>query len=103
MIRVPEPAAPIYDELAAAGVRLWEEDGQIRYRAPRGALTARRLAALRAQKGAVLARLREADALPQVEPDPDGRLLPFPLTDVQAAYLLGRGHAVPFGGVGCHG
>ncbi|MBX6385505.1 MAG: non-ribosomal peptide synthetase, partial [Microbispora sp.] len=31
------------------------------------------------------------------------RYEPFPLTDIQQAYWIGRGDAVEFGGVGCHG
>ena len=38
-----------------------------------------------------------------VEIDAAGRFEPFPLTDVQMAYVLGRGEAHAYGGVGCHG
>ncbi|MCD0447746.1 amino acid adenylation domain-containing protein [Actinocorallia sp. API 0066] len=39
--------------------------------------------------------------VPRTE-DPD-RFEPFPLTDTQQAYWIGRGDAVELGGVGCHG
>ncbi|MCF6526636.1 condensation domain-containing protein, partial [Streptomyces sp. JJ36] len=36
--------------------------------------------------------------LPEIEPDPEGRYAPFPLTDLQQAYLLGRGEGFALGG-----
>ncbi|WP_031074637.1 non-ribosomal peptide synthetase [Streptomyces sp. NRRL WC-3742] len=89
-------------ELQHAGVQLWEDAGQLRYRAPKGALTPELLARLRAGKEAVLAHLAEQHAAPAIVPDPDSRTEPFPLTDVQAAYLLGRGDAFGHGKVACH-
>ncbi len=53
----------------------------------------------------LLPRLRaagaEADAAPWV-PDPTARSAPFPLTDVQQAYLVGRGGAFALGNVATH-
>jgi yersiniabactin nonribosomal peptide synthetase len=40
--------------------------------------------------------------LPQIVPDPPSRHLPFPLTDVQQAYLIGRGDAFALGQVSTH-
>ncbi|MEU6479080.1 amino acid adenylation domain-containing protein [Streptomyces sp. NPDC047017] len=39
---------------------------------------------------------------PPPAPDPEHRHDPFPPTDVQLAYWLGRGEEFPLGGVGCH-
>ncbi|MEV4202904.1 amino acid adenylation domain-containing protein [Micromonospora globbae] len=89
-------------ELAQLGVQLWEEDGQLRFRAPTGVLTEQRRAALRQHREQVLAVVRDA-AVPTAVPHPDQRYEPFPLTDVQSAYLLGRGDSYAYGGVGCHG
>ncbi|WP_405792638.1 amino acid adenylation domain-containing protein [Streptomyces sp. NBC_01506] len=88
-------------ELSAAGVQLWEDAGQLRYRAPKGTLTPDRIARLRAAKEDVLAALR-SDLLPTIVPDPENRFEPFPLTDVQAAYLVGRQQGYAYGGVACH-
>ncbi|MCT9799722.1 condensation domain-containing protein, partial [Staphylococcus aureus] len=44
----------------------------------------------------------EPDAAPSVFADLDARYEPFPPTDVQRAYWLGRGHEFPLGGVGCY-
>ncbi|WP_370418414.1 amino acid adenylation domain-containing protein [Streptomyces sp. QH1-20] len=41
--------------------------------------------------------------LPTLRPDAAGRYEPFPLTETQQALWIGRGAAVDFGNVGCHG
>jgi pyochelin synthetase len=95
--------ADLFAELERDGVTLWEDGGRLRYRAPRGLMTEARLALLRDNKDELLARLRTDDGDAQLVPDPDGRDLPFPLTEVQQAYLLGRREAFALGGVACHG
>ncbi|TDT42715.1 pyochelin synthetase [Streptomyces sp. BK208] len=96
-------AGAYVDELTALGVTLYEEDGRLRYRAPRGVLTEERLRELRDRKDAVLAHLRAREFGPGLVVDPAARHEPFPLTDVQSAYLLGRSAAFAYGGVACHG
>ncbi|GAU68923.1 putative pyochelin synthetase [Streptomyces sp. NBRC 110611] len=90
-------------ELTALGVTLYEEAGRLRYRAPKGALTPERLGWLRDHKDEVLVHLKETELGPGLVPEPGARHEPFPLTDVQAAYLLGRSDAFDYGGVACHG
>ncbi|TGU92142.1 non-ribosomal peptide synthetase, partial [Mesorhizobium sp. M00.F.Ca.ET.186.01.1.1] len=47
--------------------------------------------------------LLQKEAQPvEVVPDPAARFTPFPLTDVQSAYLLGRYELFGYGGVACH-
>ncbi|MEU6701231.1 amino acid adenylation domain-containing protein [Pseudonocardia sp. NPDC046786] len=88
-------------ELRGRGATLWADGGSLRFRAPRGVLTTELRESLTARKEEVLALLR-ADEEPVVVGDPDARHEPFPLTDVQAAYLLGRYDVFGYGGVACH-
>jgi pyochelin synthetase len=99
----PEPAdvAAIVDDLEALGVELWAQEGSLRYRAPHGVLTSQRLDLMRSQKAELITYLLSAGDIPVVA-DPDAGHQPFPLTDIQAAYLIGRRPAVAYGGVGCH-
>ncbi len=90
----------LMSELEKSGIRLWEEAGQLRFRAPKGVMTEERITALRAEKESILAVLRANE--PTVTPDPANRYEPFPLTDVQAAYLLGRHDSFGYGCVSCH-
>ncbi|MGC0155689.1 amino acid adenylation domain-containing protein [Chromobacterium vaccinii] len=88
-------------EMEALDIRLWVEQGQLRFRAPDGALTEERKALLREHKAALIAHLSEEAEAPRA--DPANRHQPFPLTDIQAAYLVGRSDAYAYGGTGCHG
>ncbi|MFP8883757.1 non-ribosomal peptide synthetase [Streptomyces mangrovi] len=94
--RTPET---LVADLRERGVQLWEDGGRLRFRAPRGVLTDEWREALAARKEAVLACLRAES--PPVVRDLEHRYDPFPLTDVQSAYLLGRREAFAYGGVGC--
>ncbi|PJJ05987.1 pyochelin synthetase [Streptomyces sp. 2333.5] len=89
-------------QLRHAGAQLWEEDGTLRYRAPKGTLGLDELRALKEHKAGVLEWLRAEDRPASLVPDPAARHEPFPLTDVQAAYLLGRNEVFDYGGVACH-
>ncbi|MEU8119213.1 amino acid adenylation domain-containing protein [Spirillospora sp. NPDC049024] len=93
-------AGQLIAELAREGVHLWEEAGRLRFRAPQGVLTDERRALLAARKDELLEYLSRP-AAPELVPDPAARHEPFPLTDVQAAYLLGRGDAFDYGGTAC--
>ncbi|WP_434570426.1 amino acid adenylation domain-containing protein [Pseudomonas sp. Z3-6] len=96
------PAAKLLSELKSLGVELWPQDGQLKFRAPQGLLNAERLAQLREHKEQIL-HLLEAQERPLVQADPANHHAPFPLTDVQNAYLLGRQSSFGYGNVACHG
>ncbi|WP_422768957.1 amino acid adenylation domain-containing protein [Plantactinospora sp. WMMC1484] len=85
------------------GVQLWVDGDNLRYRAPTGVMTDDRLARLRTAKAEILALLRAEEALDTIVAQPEERYSPFPLTDIQTAYLVGRSASVPYGGLGCHG
>ncbi|MFE5076192.1 non-ribosomal peptide synthetase [Streptomyces halstedii] len=95
-MNIPELLARYADE----GVVLWAQDGQLRFRAPQGRLTDTHRAELRTHKDALLRHLEAGE--PALSGDPENRHEPFPLTDIQAAYLIGRTDAYAYGGVGCH-
>ncbi|SEG43482.1 pyochelin synthetase [Saccharopolyspora kobensis] len=98
-------ARELLEEFAGAGIRLWREDQQLRFRAPRGAMTDHRLAALRSCKAELLATMADtaAEGPGAVwQADPEAAAEPFPLTDIQSAYLFGRNSAFDYGGVSCH-
>ncbi|GAA3734298.1 non-ribosomal peptide synthetase [Salinactinospora qingdaonensis] len=96
-------AAELVSELESLGVHLWEDDGQLRFRAPKGVMTEERRQAIRSCREELLAHLRGGEAAVLATPDRENRFEPFPLTDVQTAYLLGRRDAFAYGGVACHG
>jgi pyochelin synthetase len=89
-------------EFEAVGVRLWNESGQLRFRAPRGVLTEQRRLLLRDHKQALLEYLRPDAEVAALTPEPAMRFEPFPLTELQTAYLLGRQSVFAYGGVGSH-
>ncbi|MER5550623.1 amino acid adenylation domain-containing protein [Streptomyces sp. NPDC002793] len=92
--------AELLARCADEGVHLWAQDGQLRFRAPQGRLTDGLRTALRTHKEAILHHLEADDAV--LRSDEAGRHEPFPLTDIQAAYLIGRTDAYAYGGIGCH-
>ncbi|WP_330985439.1 MULTISPECIES: amino acid adenylation domain-containing protein [Enterobacterales] len=90
--------------LETQGIELWREDEQLRFRAPAGVMTAALKQQLSAHKPALLAWLEEEErAEQQITPDVAGRYQPFPLTEAQQAYFVGRHSAFTFGGVACRG
>ncbi|NVZ50343.1 amino acid adenylation domain-containing protein [Pseudomonas sp. B6002] len=88
-------------ECEALGIRLWAEAGQLRFRAPAGALDDALKQRLREHKELLLQWFSPQQA--EVVADPANQFQPFAVTDVQAAYLVGRSDAYDYGGVGCHG
>ncbi|HLO95145.1 MAG TPA: condensation domain-containing protein, partial [Burkholderiaceae bacterium] len=107
----PAPSAPqdsmenLLQRLRQRGVQLQAEGAQLRVSAPKGALDEELRAALSAGKSEILRLLqsqgRRAE-LPQVRPQPAQRHQPFPLTDVQHAYWMGRQPFVELGGFSTH-
>lgn len=67
-------------DLAARGIELWTEEGQLRYRGPAGALTEADKGVLRSRKGELIAYLaaRAAAPAPMSPPPPEGALVASP-------------------------
>jgi pyochelin synthetase len=102
-------AVEFLTELSKQGVKVWADGNQLRYRAPKGVMTAALRSKLAERKAELLTFLSQdqgsklAMALPQIVPAPDQLYQPFPITDVQQAYWLGRHATFELGNVASHG
>nr|UYH37513.1 amino acid adenylation domain-containing protein [Myxococcaceae bacterium MCy9487] len=92
----------LLSEVNRRGIKLWEEGNRLRFSAPQGVLSPELRNELAERKAELLELLHAAVELPRAEPDPSRRHEPFPLTDIQQAYWVGRAGAVDLGGVSTH-
>ena len=53
----------LLEEMADAGIRLWVEDGKLKFRAPSGAMTVERANLIKKNRDAVIAALNEPRSL----------------------------------------
>src|SRR4051812_25652778 len=93
-------------ELHKRGVKLQLENDDLRVSAPAGVLTRELQQSLRSNKAEIVRLLRAGLAHPEtpfasVQADPAHRGEPFPLTEIQHAYWIGRDHATE-GNVATH-
>ncbi|WP_329241745.1 amino acid adenylation domain-containing protein [Actinoallomurus sp. NBC_01490] len=98
-------AQDLLSELHRRGIRLRMTDGRLDVLAPAGALTAELRERLRLNREELIDLLRRSgpeEEVPAIVPQPGERYEPFPLTDIQHAYWVGRGSAVELGGVSTH-
>lgn len=93
----------LIDKLNGLGIKLWTENGQLRYQAPKGAMTAEIVSELKENKEAIIKKLEAESASVQFEAHPDDRYSQFPLTNIQNSYVVGRNSAYSLGDVTCHG
>ncbi len=94
-------------ELTQKGIKLWVEDDQLRVRSPLGMLSPQLREQLVQSKAELLLMLRQnqvnAGELPVIQPAPENRYQPFPLTDIQHAFWVGRSGIFELGNVANHG
>lgn len=93
--------ASIIADFESRGVYLWANQGNLKFKAPAGVMTAALKTQLQDNKAALIDYLSDP-VMAAIEPNYADRYQPFPLTDLQVAYLVGRNNAVEYGGVGCH-
>ncbi|AFJ01561.1 putative non-ribosomal peptide synthetase [Methylophaga frappieri] len=93
--------ATIVSDFEALGVYLWAEHDQLKFKAPAGVLSDAHKEKLKHHKDELIAFLADP-VIDGIQPDLENRYSPFPLTDLQLAYLVGRTNAIEYGGVGCH-
>lgn len=96
-------------KLAELNIKLWVDDNQLRINAPKGALTQDLRNALQVSKANLLdyfSGLESVDSTetewPQLHPDLEQRYDPFPLTEIQHAYWMGRNSGIELGNVATH-
>ncbi|MBB1485775.1 non-ribosomal peptide synthetase [Oceanospirillum sediminis] len=102
MSNMTRAVSQIIDELKAMGVHLWTEDQQLRFKAPVGALTEEYRQIIKQRKQEFIDHLSSDNKDTGIQIDPENRYEPFPLTDLQVAYIVGRRNNYELGGVGCH-
>lgn len=83
-------------------IQLWTEDGKLKFKAPKGVMEQNDLEFLKENKAKILDYLESENKGMTIQEDLPNRYKPFPLTDVQSAYLLGRNPGFRYGGVACH-
>ncbi|WP_020588914.1 non-ribosomal peptide synthetase [Desulfobacter curvatus] len=97
----------LLQELSDEGIRLWEKDGKLQFRAPKGAINENIKKEISKRKNEIISLLKSSDHDHKhnrlsAEPDLENRYTPFPLSDVQSAYLIGRNEAFELGNIACH-
>src|SRR5262245_44421104 len=88
----------LIDELDTAAIQLWLDQGQLRFRAPPGALSTDLRERIVAAKPELIKRLL-AQGKSGLLLDEAGRFQPFPQTPIQRAYIVGRTEALALGGM----
>lgn len=81
------------------GVTFYLEGDKLRYTAPKGIMDVVAKDEVRQYKSEIMCYLEKNNA--KVICDPQNKYLPFQLTDIQSAYLVGRNKSYQYGGVGC--
>lgn len=90
--------------LRSRKVRLWLDDGQLRFEAPSGAVDENLRAQLKAHKSALVAAFQATASpkAPRLAADPQRRNVPFPLTELQQAYWVGESGAFAQSAKACY-
>lgn len=91
----------LIDKHESLGIKLWVDNGKLKFRAPAGVMNSERKAELIDHKNELIEYLNDKSDT-NLTCDVENKYTAFPLTDVQTAYLFGRSNAYEYGGVGCH-
>jgi epothilone synthetase B len=100
--------ADLLTDLEQRGIRLWPDGGELGVRSPKGALTPELRQQILQHKTEILNLLSQCDdagltaPVLQIVPAPDQRHEPFPLTEIQQAYWVGRTSTYELGNVSIH-
>lgn len=90
------------EKLKSRKINLWVEGNNIHYKAPNAAMTPEIVKEIKEYKQQIVEYLTNQSEGRITYINEKDRYKPFPLTDVQAAYMLGRKKVFQYGGVSCH-
>jgi pyochelin synthetase len=99
----------LLNSLSKKGIKLSANGASLEIDAPKGVITSELRDSLVSHKLEILELLRQqnidssSNSLPTIAPDPDRRYEPFPLTDMQHAFWVGRSGVLELGNVANHG
>ena len=83
-------AIELLNDLEEKGVGLWEDEGKLRFRAPKGIITDEIKSLMVKKKQEILEILKNKGNFPSIKGDLENFNAPFPVTDLQGAYYVGR-------------
>lgn len=92
----------IMNLLEEKGFSVWLDEEKLKYKAPRENITEENLNLLKEHKFEIISLLKKRKEGDLIVIDRTNRYEPFPLTDVQTAYLMGRRELFEYGGLACH-
>lgn len=83
------------------GIKLWLDNGRLKYSAPAGVMTDERKDDIRRYKGDIIAYLKENQIIGSITHKEGERYANFSLTPIQESYIIGKTGAYEYGGIGC--
>ena len=89
----------LIEEYQKMGIELFLDKENLKFKAPKGVMTSEIKEVLKKNKQQIIEYLLMEK---EIKPDAEHKYNPFPLTDVQAAYMLGNSSVYEFGGFSCH-
>lgn len=96
-------AGELLVELEEKGVTFEVAGEKLKYKDSEGNFSANCKEKVKIYKNEIIEILTQSSKLEEFRIDKEFGIMEYPLTDVQAAYLIGKTEAVEWGGVGCKG
>lgn len=96
-------AGELLVELEKKGITFETVDGKLKYKDSKGNFTENSKEKVKKYKEEIIEILKKKQTIDEFITDNDYETNVYPLTDVQAAYLVGKTEAVKWGGIGCKG
>lgn len=90
----------VIEECIKRGIQLWTENCKLNFKSPAGALDNELKENLKRLKPQLIEYLEEQKKN-KLQSNEEEKYEEFPITDIQAAYLVGRNKAYTYGGIGC--